>query len=129
MEKYTTEFLPDMFIPDVDLQYLYDSLNCRYFRMKLPSVQAGYYFGPNEKQNYGSTIRLLKASYPTYICLNPHFKDWPKTNEATLLHEMCHVKLHTLCAQTGKRPGASHGPQFKAELRRLILAGAFDELL
>lgn len=123
------KFQPDLFFPDGDLQYLYDSLNYKYFRLKLPTVQVGYYYGSHERKNYGSTIRLNKASYPNYICLNPLFRDWIKTNEATLLHEMCHVKLHTLCAQTGKRPGASHGPQFKAELRRLILAGAFDELL
>ena len=38
----------------------------------------------------------------------------------TLLHEMCHVKFNNRCG---------HGPKFKKEKRRLILAGAFDPYL
>lgn len=42
-----------------------------------------------------------------------------------LLHEMIHIKLH---ADNGD-PDENHGPRFKAEVKRLMSEGAYDNLL
>lgn len=43
-----------------------------------------------------------------------------------LLHEMIHVKLHTEGTDDGRE---EHGTRFKAEVKRLMQAGAYDDLL
>lgn len=47
-------------------------------------------------------------------------RGWGKTRDATLLHELVHLSL---------KGNDNHGPAFKRELRRLMLAGAFDKLV
>jgi hypothetical protein len=42
-----------------------------------------------------------------------------------LLHEMIHVKLH----DENGNPDEAHGARFKAEIERLIKAGAYSDLL
>ena len=64
--------------------------------------------------------RLRKKGKPWFICIN----DWlEKAGSAfalsTLLHEQIHVK----------HGRAAHGPAFQKEKRRLIRAGAFDDLI
>ena len=98
----------------------YDIYNEMYFGHKLPVVRVGFYTHRSEKDCYGFTLRVAGAKHSSYICLNPYFAEWGKTLRATLLHEMVHVKLHN-------RGG--HGKKFKKEMKRLILRGAFDELL
>ena len=97
----------------------YDIFNELYFGNKLPTVRVGF-FTKKDDTSYGFTLRVKGARFPSYICLNPYFTEWGKTLRATLLHEMVHVKLMN-------RGG--HGPKFKKEMRRLILIGAFDDLL
>lgn len=103
------------------LQDAYDFFNEMYFGYKLPMVFVGFY---NEKKTrkrqYGSTLTVDKAKYPHYILLNPFFKDWNDICLQTLLHEMVHVSLDNKY---------EHGPKFKKEMRRLIVAGAFEDFL
>ena len=99
-------------------QDIYDQYNEIYFGFKLPQVVVGFYkLGALE---YGATFTITGAAFVSYICLNSELKKWEGVVRATLLHEMCHVKLNN-------RGG--HGPKFKKELHRLLLKGAFDDCL
>ena len=100
-------------------QRLYDHYNEEYFGNKLPVVHVGFY-KPGKSLTMGFTFRTQGARHASHITLNPIFKKFTCVLCATLLHEMIHVK--DSCK-------GGHGPRFKRELRRLILAGAFNELL
>ena len=99
-------------------QVLYDGYNAFYFGNALPVVYVGFYRMSDD--TYGYTFRFRGAKYTTHICLNPKFKGYQTLLAKILLHEMVHVKLNNKYG---------HGPRFKRELKRLILAGAFDDLL
>lgn len=54
------------------------------------------------------------------LTLNPDIKQ----GRATELHEMCHLSL-----TADEEYELDHGPKFKACMKRLMQAGAFDDLL
>lgn len=123
MKSKDIRFHPARFIDAPELHEKYDEFNETYFNSRLPVVRIGYYpdiEGMDGEDAYGCTIHLSGYKHTTHILLNPYFRGWSKTTEATLLHEMIHVKMP-------KRVG--HGPKFQRELRRLIREGAFDDLL
>lgn len=117
--RKTGDFNPKAFTPHGYAQDFYDWANQKYFKYQLPHVAVGFYKERN-MDYYGCSFTPIKAKFVHTVVLNPYFKDWSKVNRITLLHEMVHVKLN------GRH---GHGPKFKKELRRLILAGAFDDLL
>ena len=117
-KKESFRFRYNKFKHHEGVQCFYDDMNKKYFKHQLPLVFVGFYYDRDD--SYGATLRLHGAKYCSHIMLNPKFKEWVKATKITLLHEMCHVKLHNK---------GGHGPKFKKELRRLILAGAFDDLL
>jgi hypothetical protein len=46
-----------------------------------------------------------------------------------LLHEMVHSKLFLQNHRRDQKQEQGHGPRFRAEIKRLISAGAYDQLL
>jgi hypothetical protein len=46
-----------------------------------------------------------------------------------LLHEMAHSKLFLQSHRRDQKQEQGHGPRFRAEIKRLISAGAYDKLL
>jgi hypothetical protein len=46
-----------------------------------------------------------------------------------LLHEMVHSKLFLQSHRHDEKQEHGHGPRFRAEIKRLISAGAYDKLL
>lgn len=106
---------------DEELQNFYNYANEKFFGYKLPYVRVGWYdWKKPDKLCYGVTLSVEGAAFCEYIGINPHFKEWTKVVNTIILHEMCHVKFNNRCG---------HGPKFKKEKRRLILAGAFDPYL
>ena len=113
----STVFYHNRFKPWSKGQRLYDEYNEKYFGYKLPMVHVGFYKMPD---CYGVTFKTHGAKFASHICLNPLFIPYEQQLCSTLLHEMIHV------SQNNKY---GHGKRFKKELRRLIVAGAFDHLL
>ena len=111
-------FYPKRFAPWPDGQGAYDHFNVKYFGGGLPIVYVGLYKMKN--YTYGCTIRQHGMKYCSHILLNPYFEKWPDVTKQNILHEMIHVKF---------RNRHGHGPRFKKEMRRLLLAGAFDDTL
>ena len=118
--KLHFNFKPDLFTPCIWTQNYYDKINEKYFNYGLPNVSVGFYKDKKNDDCYGCSFTPYKAKFVHTIALNPLFTEWTKVVRTTILHEAVHVKL------MGKH---GHGPKFKKELRRLILAGAFDDLL
>ena len=59
------------------------------------------------------------------ILITRKLKNWPIFIRMVLLHEMTHQILFA----RGVRGAGDHGPNFRAERKRLMLAGAYDNLL
>lgn len=114
----TFTFSPTGFTPSQEYGDIYDYYNIKYFKHQLPVVRVGFY--KDCKYECGATVKLHGAKHSSYIYFNNRLKIFDCYLRATLLHEMCHVKL----ANHG-----GHGPKFKKELKRLMRLGAFTELL
>src|SRR5271156_6728748 len=110
-------FRENKFRPCRDAERWYDDCNKKYFGGKCPVVRIGFYDKKAMKNSYAWTVRKEGFKFPSHIVFNPYFYDWVDELKRSLLHEMCHVYLPQ---------GVHHGPKFKKELRRLLLAGAFD---
>ena len=104
------------FIPCRAAERTYDYYNKKYFNGQLPTVHVGFYKG---MEDYAWTIRLHGNKFATFICINQHFEMWSKVVDQNILHEMIHVKVFD----------NGHGKKFQKEKRRLLFAGAFDDLL
>ena len=108
---------------DRDLTHFYHAYNRRYFKRRmLPNIEV--YYGPlpapHGKFKYGVT-GFSDRGKPIYITLNKKIRNLGEDIvHITLLHEMVHASLPFR---------VKHGPKFKKEIRRLLLAGAFDEHL
>lgn len=95
------------------LRWWYGRYNNLYFGGKLQKIRFGF---NSRNTELGSVLH----SNPPILFINNKLR-WSRTlSKTTLLHEMIHVKL-------GHGPG--HNKEFRKELRRLILKGAFDNLL
>lgn len=106
---------------DRDMTHWYRLYDKKYFKGRLPVLEV--YYGPlsarKERFAYGCTA-FLKGK-PIYIALNNKLNRMgEEISRLTLLHEMVHVSM-------GSR-GAPHGPLFHEEKRRLIKAGALDDI-
>jgi hypothetical protein len=61
------------------------------------------------------------------IWLAERVTEFEKTLKIALLHEMIHANLHASGFIADH--DHEHGPEFRAEVKRLMAAGAYDELL
>ena len=105
------------------LTRFYEAYNTLYFNGKLPKLKIGY--GRVEPRTYGVTAFDVKTRRAICITISQtlHNQGWQCTELVTLLHEMVHVEMGPVSIKEG------HGKEFQRLKRRLIVAGAFDELL
>jgi predicted metal-dependent hydrolase len=106
-----------------DLTHWYHKYNRLYFKDRLlPNIEVYYAPMPSAKGTfrYGVT-GISKCNRAMYIALNNKLKMLGQDiSLITLLHEMVHSAFPQDC---------NHGKKFKKETRRLLLAGAYDDLL
>lgn len=94
----------------------YSSYNMQYFDDGLPR-DTELVYGPL-KDAMGETTRVGGRFR---ITIDKRWAPAEVTQEATLLHEMCHVETWTELDK--------HGPRWRTCVKRLQIAGAFDDLL
>lgn len=105
------------------LKRLYREYNRRYFAGKLPNIWI--IFGQAREwraSKLGKTTcaaTFYEDGIPIGIAIRYYKHKGVQYVKTDLLHEMIHVS----------KPRANHGPAFKKELRRLMDAGAFDNLV
>jgi SprT-like family len=100
-----------------EMQATFDTYNREYWDGKLPKTVVVWTgltkrYGETEKQADGSFLIRLDA-------VKNKEQNVAKT---TLLHEMCHVKTYG-------QDKVDHGDRWHAELHRIMLEGAFDDLV
>ena len=120
MARDSVTFCPHLFRRSEWAEDWFAIYNKRYFHGSLPPAYVGFYPRRKMGKSFAWTIRPDGFKYATHILLNPYFKTWPDVTKQNILHEMIHVKF---------RNRHAHGPRFKKEMRRLLLAGAFDDTL
>jgi hypothetical protein len=103
-------------IANKDLIKIFNHLNKKYFDEQL---HADVKFGIIEDD--GETI--VYKNLQQVIVIHSDFKYHPDIAAFVLLHEMIHANLN----RTNYKGG--HGMRFQAEKVRLIMEGAYDELL
>ena len=120
----------------MNLKRKYRIFNKRYFRGSLPDDMIVEWSDKLAKKHMAGThihgLRGLKCPggkkrcRGNYIRISPELKGLPTVAELTLLHEMVHAKSHRgdlrycECGRSGRA--------FQREMKRLALAGAFNEL-
>jgi len=110
------------------LYAIFDEYNRRYFKAELPSKETTVTFELFDRDEfcYGAcrkyNERLGRNKWQSWnIAVNWELRHWEVVVRMTMLHEMAHLASRL---ESGK-----HGAQWKAEIKRLIRAGAFDDLL
>lgn len=109
-----------MFKPSSRLQTIYRTYNRKYFDNTLPEILVGY----NTLEQMYATLAVncwtteedgLEHT-ELQIHIDPERHHGSEQERMTLLHEMAHVKV---------LPHRKHGKQWKEEMTRLFLRGAF----
>jgi hypothetical protein len=111
---------------DAALTYFYERANRDYFDNSLPHNVTLTYGTPIVKESMASTDHRPDGFHiiidPIYKCdANAPTGCITKVTSMLILHESIHVELYP--------EKDSHGTEWRKERRRLIVAGAFDELL
>lgn len=109
----------------------YDHYNRRYFGGELPNDIALHFeiheFMESKEKGHVLFGRYSRRSVNSGrgvrhdIAINTDTRPFEELVKQILLHEMVHVKL--------QGPGRAHGPRFRKEIRRLVRAGAYADLL
>jgi hypothetical protein len=112
-------------VGDVDLGHSYDNLNRAYFGGQLKEVPVVWEPSLREVGPMIGAEFILKGLTDGHIILlNPVLRLDSNGFTSTLSHEMVHVLL----LQSGQ-PNQGHGPIFQAELKRLLVGGAFKGIV
>lgn len=106
-----------------ELTRFYEVYNSIYFNGTLPKIKV--YHRKLKPKTYGWTAFDVKSRRAVYIGVSEtlHRQGWQCTELVTLLHEMVHVSMGPVSEKEG------HGKEFQKRKRKLIVAGAFDDLL
>lgn len=97
------------------LKRAYRSYNRRFFGNTLPNP-------PDVKISWADLgNQLMGYQLEDEIVLSRKYHRHDSLWRSTLLHEMCHIATPD--------EQLEHGPRWRKELKRLIRAGAFDDLL
>jgi hypothetical protein len=99
---------------DRQLKYWFNKYNALYFASELPGDTCVWWEPTNASY---ADCGLIDGHWR--IRVNPSLTAWVSLWKLTLLHEMCHIKLH---------PNRNHGRKFQQEMLRLAAMGAFAEL-
>jgi len=102
-----------------ELQDLYKTYNRTYWDGKLPANATVVWTGLN-KERFGETTTDGNGRF--VIRLDVMKNRERNVAKTTILHEMCHVKTYG-------QDKTDHGPRWLAELHRIMLEGAFDDLV
>ena len=111
---------------DPALGSAYRAINVKHFAGALPVIPVRWEpalgeVGALAEPTYTLEGMFGRAGKRTIILLNPVVQVTPGSLERALCHEMVHAYLFTRGESS-----TTHGPRFKAELRRLAEAGAFE---
>lgn len=114
-----------MFKPDKRLQKFYVKCNKLFFDNALPSdVQVGWLDFPPDDEAIGTTATLDEENGVVHhtIYIDEAIRPLVTVVKLTILHEMCHIKLHpyNYCGKKSKK--------FNDEMLRLAARGAFNGL-
>lgn len=101
-----------------EMQAIFDTYNRVYWDGKLPKTVIVWTGLP--KQRFGETEKQTDGSF--LIRLDAVKNKEQNVAKTTLLHEMCHVKTYG-------QDKTDHGDHWHAELHRIMLEGAFDDLV
>ena len=110
-----------MFKHSPQLKKIYDTYNRKFFNNQLPrDTQIGY--NDEIEGKHGLTLGIEDEEthhrfFIIYISPTTHTDMGQK--RLTILHEMCHVRLHPL---------TNHGREFQEEMKRLAMRDAFKEI-
>ena len=99
-----------------ELQDIFKFYNRTYWDGRLPTVLVVW---TGLENRYGETDMLPDGRY--VIRLDATKNREGNVARTTILHEMCHVRTWGEDAQ--------HGPRWRAELHRIMLEGAFDDIV
>ena len=108
------------------LTFAYHTINRKYFEGRLPNLEV-YYEPMRLQKNRGGMCTtsgytaIAKGGRILFIAINDKLRKFEDLAELVLLHECIHVKYPL--------DPDDHGPRFQKERRRLIVAGAIDEIL
>lgn len=110
------------------LQRIFDLYNRRYFGNKLKNVVvrwANKPIGSAKTHLMGQTATsvMKDGTQSCLIQISSNYKKLANVAQMTLLHEMCHAKIHQ---EDGFK--VHHGPKFQAEMLRLAKINAFRDL-
>ena len=103
------------------LKKLYDRLNKRWFRNRLPKNTV-IYWCPNLK--WSGSIGMAWYTAPFRIDIAREMKNYPRLTESVLIHEMVHLALF----QKFGADGVGHGKPFQKRMLKLARAGALKRL-
>lgn len=105
-----------------ELTYFYHEYNNEYFGGRLVNLEVYFRKMPKSLRyvRYGYTAIPDKGD-AEYIVINKELIHWYEIARIVLLHEMIHVRYPHI--------EPDHGKLFQKEKRRLIIAGAFDNLI
>jgi hypothetical protein len=111
---------------DSELGSLYHAINMKHFAGALPPMPVRWEpalasVGALADPPYTLEGMFGRGGKRTIILLNPAVRDTPGSLERALCHEMVHAYLFARGDSA-----TTHGTRFKAELRRLADAGAFE---
>lgn len=99
----------------------YRRYNKKYFDGKLPHDIPVKFVDMSATSMCGlSTMVATDGLILQAIYLDVRLKDWDNLLRFSLLHEMCHVKLHPTSTAED-----AHGAEFDDEMMRLAFRGAF----
>ena len=115
--KQDCDIIPLAFTPG-QLQDIYKYYNRTYWDGKLPANTTIVWTYPGNDR-FGETQQEADGRF--VIRLDPIKNREGNVAKTTILHEMCHIKTY------GERP--DHGARWLAELHRIMLEGAFDDLV
>lgn len=110
------------------LYAIFDEYNRKYFKGKLPSKETTVTFKIFDRDEfcYGACAKYNEQQGRNkwdswHIGVNWELRHWDVVVRMTMLHEMAHLAT--------RFESGSHGSLWKAEIKRLIRSGAFDDLL
>jgi len=104
-----------------ELTFQYHEYNRKYYRGRLPNIEVYFRSMPKSKQDVLGYTATPEIGDAEYIVINKKLELWREIAEIVLLHEMIHVRF--------PHAEPDHGKIFEKERRRLIVAGAFDDLI
>ena len=118
---------------DNDLNFVKDPPTNKDLSDIANAYQKKYFPGPSPEleieitahPEFGGTAAYAPTEKKIFIAKG--LTAFEKCTRIALLHEMVHANLHVRGLDPD--PKHEHGPEFKAEVKRLMAAGAYDDLL